>query len=98
MLALGKNELSLIQFIKLSNYFENIDLTQALELAQLSYDRDEKNAWQYYVDLLKKFGTHESEARTLKVTKDITVQGNITAYLTLAQRYEDQLSWETLKR
>ena len=89
-----KNELSSIQLIKLSSYFENFDLTQALELAQLSYDRDEKNAWQYYVDLLKKLGTHESEAMALKVMKDIAAQGNITAYLTLAQRYEDQANTE----
>lgn len=85
-----KNELSANQLIQLSKYFEKNDLTQALDLAQLSYDKDAKSAWQYYVDLLKKIGSHESEATALKVTKNIATEGNAIACLSLAQRYENQ--------
>lgn len=89
-----KNELSSKQLIQLSRYFEQTDLTQALELAKLSYEKDTKSAWQYYVDILKKIGTHESDATALKVTKDIAVEGNAAACISLAQRYEDQANTE----
>jgi len=89
-----KNELSSNQLIQLSKYFENVDLPQALGLAQLSYDKDAKNAWRYYVSLLRKVGTHESEATALKVTKDIAAEGNAIACLSLARRYEEQAKTE----
>lgn len=89
-----KNELSSNQLIQLSRYFEDGDLPQALGIAQLSYDKDAKIAWQYYVGLLRKTGTHESEATALKVTKNIAIEGNAIACLSLARRYEEQAKTE----
>lgn len=89
-----KNALSSEQLIQLSKYYEQTDLAQALELVRLSYNKDQKNAWQYYVKLLKKSGTHESDAMALKVTKDIAAEGNVAACLSLAHRYEDQAKTE----
>lgn len=89
-----KSELSSNQLIQLSSYFEDKDLTQALELAQLSYDKDSKVAWQRYVSLLKKTGTHENSAMELKVTKEMATEGNAVACLSLARRYEDQAETE----
>lgn len=83
-----KDELSSQQLVQLSKYFECIDLNQALELAQEAYSKDAKCAWQYYVDLLNKTGTYQSEATALKVTKDIAAEGNAVACMSLACRYE----------
>lgn len=85
-----KNELLSNQLIQLCKYYENVDFSKALELAQLSYDKDSKSAWQYYVSLLQQVGTHESEALALKVTKNIATEGNAIACLSLAQRYEER--------
>lgn len=55
-----KEELSSNQLVQLSKYFEKYDLTQTLELTKLSYAKDAKNTWQYYVALLNRVGSHES--------------------------------------
>lgn len=89
-----KNELLANQLIQLGKYFENVDLLQALELARLAYSKDSKSAWQYFVELLKKSGSHESEATALKVTKEIASEGNAIACLSLAHRYENRASTE----
>lgn len=89
-----ENELSSNQLIQLSKYFENVDLSQALEVARLAYSKDAKSAWQYFVELLKKCGSHESELTALKVTKEIASEGNAIACLYLARRYEKQASTE----
>ena len=89
-----KDELSSNQLIQLSKYFENANLLQALELAQLAHSKDAKTAWRYFVDLLKKSGSHESEATALKVTKEMASEGNAFACLSLAHRYENQASTE----
>lgn len=89
-----KSELSSNQLVQLSKYFENVDLPQALELAQLAYNKDAKSAWQYFVALLKKSGSHESEATALKVTKEMASEGNAIACLSLGHRYGNQASTE----
>lgn len=89
-----ENELTSNQLIQLSKHFENSDITHALKLAQLSYSKDAKCAWRYYVELLEKCGSHESKAMALKVTKDIAVEGNAIASMLLAKRYESQASTE----
>lgn len=89
-----KNEMLSNQLVQLSVYLEDDDLPQAIVLAQLAYDKDPKVAWQRYVSLLKKNGTHENNAIELKITKDIAAEGNAIACLSLAQRYEDQAETE----
>jgi len=89
-----KNEMSSNQLVQLSVYLEDDDLNQAIVLAQLAYDKDPKVAWRHYVSLLKKSGTHESNAMELKITKDIAAEGNADACLSLARRYEDQAETE----
>lgn len=89
-----KNEMSSNQLVQLSVYLEDDDLPQAIVLAQLAYDKDPKVAWRHYVSLLKKNGTHESNAMELKITKDIAAEGNAVACLSLARRYEDQAETE----
>lgn len=89
-----KEELSSNQLVQLSKYFEKYDLTQTLELTKLSYAKDAKNTWQYYVALLNRVGSHESKAIALKITKDIAIEGNVIACLLLAKRYENQASTE----
>lgn len=89
-----KNELSSNQLIQLSKYFENANLSQALELAQLAHSKDAKSVWQYYVELLMRSGSHESKATALKVTKEMASEGNVLACLSLAHRYENQASTE----
>ena len=73
---------------------DHYNLPQALEMARLAYSKDSKSAWQYFVELLKKSGSHESKATALKVTKEIAAEGNAIACLSLAHRYENQANTE----
>jgi hypothetical protein len=90
----NRDALSPKQLIQISEYYDGKDVALSLELARLSYEKDSKYAWEYYVSLLQKNKTHENKALALKATKEIAGEGNVAACLSLAKYYESQAKSE----
>ena len=85
-----QNILSAKQLIQISRYYEEKDAEYSLKLAKLSYEKEPKYSWEYYVNLLQKRKSHKHEALALRVIKEIATKGNVTAYILLAKYYEEQ--------
>ena len=91
----SKGELSVKQLLGVIRYFvRQKDFAMAICLAKIAYEKDEKMAWETYVEVLHLDNSRESRALSLKVIKEVAISGNVLACKMLAEHCEDQAKTE----
>ena len=91
-----KIELTANQLLGLSRYLVRLkDISTAIEIARLAYEKDEKKAWEDYIKALQLSKTHESEFLVLKVLRETATNGNTAACNRLGKQYEEHASTES---
>lgn len=91
--------LSVQQLIDLSFYYQQqVNLDQAISLAEIGYAKDPTLSWKRYIELLKKRNNTKDQTTIGKVYRQMAETGNIDAIRALAEYVEQKaLSFSDIK-